>query len=38
MEEYFIEPRCPACGKLVSGIIGSEKLHCFECNRDWKMI
>jgi len=30
-EDFFIEPRCPECAERVSGIIGSEKLYCFQC-------
>ena len=37
-QDSFIEPRCPECAEMISGIIGSEKLYCFECKREWALI
>jgi hypothetical protein len=33
----FIPPICPICGDKISGIIGSERLWCFECKVFWDL-
>ena len=33
----FIAPTCPICDSDISGIIGSERLWCFECKTYWNL-
>jgi hypothetical protein len=35
MKSFHISPLCPVCGMELSGILGSDKLRCFECELDW---
>jgi hypothetical protein len=35
--DYFISPLCPICGEKISGVIGTDKLWCFECKTYWNL-
>ena len=35
--DYFISPLCPICGEKISGVIGTDRLWCFECKVYWDL-
>ena len=35
--DYFISPLCPICGDKITGVIGTDRLWCFECKVYWDL-